>query len=214
MPWRLVLAVLVLAGLIVAPRLTAVLSSARRWSAASTPAARAEAAWEELRLGLQDLGAMWAWTWTPRGVQERLAAEYDLGDAGESALARLVAAIESARYAPPGSVVEAHPMAGFSADLTQSSAGSSGSSAGSAAGSAAGPPPDGVRGDVRTVLSRVAATMPRGRRWRAHWAPPSAQAMLVSLLMLRRGSAGGPDGESMAGGTDTITSENREPTKV
>jgi transglutaminase-like putative cysteine protease len=194
LPWRLILVVLLLAGLASSPWLTSRVSSARRWSAASTPAARAEAAWEELRLGLQDLGATWAWTWTPRGVHQRLAAEYDLGEAGASALARLVAGIEAARYAPPGTAFEDEGPV-LSVDLTESES--------------AGRSPGGLRDDVQTVLARVATAIPRGRRWRARWAPPSAGAALTSLLSPRRGS--GPDAESMAAsGTDTIGSESRE----
>jgi transglutaminase-like putative cysteine protease len=153
-PWRLVLALAVLAGVLITPWLTVLLASRRRWRSARSPAERAEAAWEELRVGLQDLGVTWARTWTPRAVQQRLGAEYDLGEAGGAALARLVTAIETARYAPP--------QAG-AVDLDAAAASD-------------------LRAEVTAVLARVGAAVSRGRRLRARWAPPSAGAVLLAML--------------------------------
>ncbi len=101
-PWRVVLAlgVLVLVGLV--PLAAATLARRRRWGRASTAQARAEAAWDELRERLSDLGVRWASSWTPRALQRRLASDHGLGGSERAALARLVGDLESARYMPPG----------------------------------------------------------------------------------------------------------------
>jgi transglutaminase-like putative cysteine protease len=104
-PWRL-LGVMALALLgLAAPRLATELARWRRWRRAATGVQRAEAAWEELRLRLQDLGIGWAASWTPRALQLRLVRERGLSPAQEAAMARLVTDLERARYAPPGAQV-------------------------------------------------------------------------------------------------------------
>jgi transglutaminase-like putative cysteine protease len=104
-PWRL-LGVLALVLLLLAtPKLAAVAARRRRWARAGTPVERAEAAWDDLRLSLQDLSVGWASSWTPRALQVHLVGERDLDEPAREALARLVADLESARYAPPGSLV-------------------------------------------------------------------------------------------------------------
>jgi transglutaminase-like putative cysteine protease len=105
LPWQvLAMVTLALLGLAV-PRLATELARRRRWHRAVTGAQRAEAAWEELRLSLQDLGVRWAASWTPRALQLRLVRERGLDPAQEAAMARLVADLERARYAPPGTQV-------------------------------------------------------------------------------------------------------------
>jgi transglutaminase-like putative cysteine protease len=74
-----------------------------RWLRASrgTPAVRIEAAWDELRLQLEDLAVTWAAAWTPRALQRRLVTDHALPGSAQAALSRLVADLEHARYAPP-----------------------------------------------------------------------------------------------------------------
>jgi transglutaminase-like putative cysteine protease len=104
-PWRVVgIVALVLLGL-AAPRLATDLVRRRRWHRATTDVQRAEAAWEELRESLQDLGVGWAASWTPRALQLRLVSERELDPDRRSAMARLVGDLEHARYAPPGAPV-------------------------------------------------------------------------------------------------------------
>ncbi|WP_088289343.1 DUF3488 and transglutaminase-like domain-containing protein [Kineosporia sp. A_224] len=101
-PWRVVLAVLLLGLLGLVPLLAATVVRRRRWRRAVTASARAEAAWEELRERLADLGVRWASSWTPRALQRRLADDHTLGGSERGALGRLVDDVESARYMPPG----------------------------------------------------------------------------------------------------------------
>ena len=73
----------------------------RRWSRARTPQLRAEAAWDDLRDRLSDLGVVWARSWTPRALMHRLSHDHTLPAEALAALERLVHDIETARYAPP-----------------------------------------------------------------------------------------------------------------
>ncbi|MFI7589425.1 transglutaminaseTgpA domain-containing protein [Spongisporangium articulatum] len=106
LPLVLVAALLLLALVLVLPWLAARTATRVRWSRAlrsPDPAtALAEAAWEELRVGLSDLGMAWARSWTPRAVLQRVMTEYELGGPAAEALRRLVTEVEGARYAPPG----------------------------------------------------------------------------------------------------------------
>jgi transglutaminase-like putative cysteine protease len=101
-PWRVLAIVALVVLALAAPRLAADLTRRRRWRLATTPVQQAEAAWEALRLSLQDLGIDWAASWTPRALQLRLVRERGLDPAQEAAMARLVGDLERARYAPPG----------------------------------------------------------------------------------------------------------------
>jgi transglutaminase-like putative cysteine protease len=102
LPWRALLIVLAVVGVLASPRLAATVSSRRRWARATSATGQAEAAWDDLRLGLSDLGVRWAAAWTPRAVQRRLAGDdYRLEPDAVAALDRLVFEIEGARYAPP-----------------------------------------------------------------------------------------------------------------
>jgi transglutaminase-like putative cysteine protease len=151
-PWRpiLILAIVVLA--LSAPRLTATLTSRRRWARASgSSPGLAEAAWNDLRLGLGDLGVRWAVSWTPRAVQQRLTDEYQLDDEASAALGRLAAEIENARYAPPDD----------SPDLGRSAAER--------------------RHDVSVVVSAVSAPAPGRVRWQARLWPSSGVSRLSDV---------------------------------
>jgi transglutaminase-like putative cysteine protease len=101
LPWRLIGVVAVLLVVAVAPFVASVLSRRRRWRRAVTGSLRTEAAWEELRQGLGDAGVRWAVSWTPRALQQRLITDLRLGGSEQAAMARLVADLEAARYAPP-----------------------------------------------------------------------------------------------------------------
>ena len=101
-PWQVWVLLLVLLLLLAAPRTAAVLARRARWRRAEGRTARAEAAWDELRDGLHDLGVTWAVSWTPRAVHQRLSGEYELDGESRAALSRLVGEVESARYAAPG----------------------------------------------------------------------------------------------------------------
>lgn len=100
-PWRAAGVVLLLLLLLTAPRLAVVAVHGRRWRSAGSPRERAEAAWEELRERLSDLGVNWPGSWTPRSVQRWLSAERELDGPATAALARLVDDLERARYARP-----------------------------------------------------------------------------------------------------------------
>ncbi|HET9657380.1 MAG TPA: DUF3488 and transglutaminase-like domain-containing protein [Kineosporiaceae bacterium] len=105
LPWRLLGVIALVLFVLALPWLASTATRRRRWARATTPVERAEAAWDELATSLQDLGVGWAASWTPRALQVHLVGERDLGPAEREALTRLVADVESARYAPPGSPV-------------------------------------------------------------------------------------------------------------
>jgi hypothetical protein len=100
-PWRALLIALVVLIALASPKLASSLASRRRWNRANSVPALAEAAWDDLRLGLSDLGVRWAASWTPRAVERRLLDEHALDPAKAAALNRLTQEIENARYAPP-----------------------------------------------------------------------------------------------------------------
>jgi transglutaminase-like putative cysteine protease len=85
--------------LLAAPRASRSLNRRRRWRAAPGDAARAEAAWRELSDDLADhrIGCMASES--PRMLARRLSGQIRLGEAENAALARVVAAVERARYA-------------------------------------------------------------------------------------------------------------------
>ena len=102
-PWRWLAGALGLLLLGVVPLVVEVLVRRSRWrrAARGTPLARVEAAWDELRERLGDLGVSWAASWTPRALQLRLVSEHGLPGSAQAALGRLVADVEHVRYAPP-----------------------------------------------------------------------------------------------------------------
>jgi len=115
-PWRLVGVLALLLFVLVLPLTTSWVLARIRWRRARSPAARAEAAWDELRRGLADLGVRWAASWTPRALQRRLAGDYRLGAREREALARLVADLEAVRYAPPNGD-SGRPASALAADV-------------------------------------------------------------------------------------------------
>lgn len=106
-PWRVIVGVLLLGLLGFVPLGVTHTVRLLRWRRASSgpPSVRVEAAWDELRERLEDLGIRWAISWTPRALQLRLAADHDLGGTERAALGRLVTDVEQERYAPPGAPV-------------------------------------------------------------------------------------------------------------
>jgi transglutaminase-like putative cysteine protease len=100
-PWRVVAGFALLGLLLLVPLAAATIVRRRRWGRARTAVARAEAAWEDLRERLADLGVRWASSWTPRALQRRLVEDHALGGSPQAALGRLVTALEEARYMPP-----------------------------------------------------------------------------------------------------------------
>jgi len=104
-PWRVLAAFAGLLLLALVPLAVSLLVRRRRWRSARGGAARVEAAWDEVREKLEDLGVRWAASWTPRALQVRLVSDHHLGEPEQAALGRLVADLERVRYAPPGAVV-------------------------------------------------------------------------------------------------------------
>jgi transglutaminase-like putative cysteine protease len=100
-PWRTMLVVLALLLAAASPRFAATLSTRRRWNRATSVPALAEAGWDELRLGLRDIGVSWVAAWTPRAIQRGLLEDYPLDAPAVDALGRLTTEVENGRYAPP-----------------------------------------------------------------------------------------------------------------
>ena len=100
-PWRTMLIFLGLVLAAASPRLAAELVTRRRWARATSVPALAEAAWNELRLGLGDVGVSWVAAWSPRAIQRGLMDDYPLGSPAVAALGRLTSEVENGRYAPP-----------------------------------------------------------------------------------------------------------------
>jgi transglutaminase-like putative cysteine protease len=85
--------------LIAWPALTRLLTRRRRWLSASGDAATAHAAWSELIDDLADYGLACAPGETPRAVARRVTRHVGLDETASSAVSRLAAAEERARYA-------------------------------------------------------------------------------------------------------------------
>ncbi|TNM63243.1 transglutaminase domain-containing protein [Streptomyces sp. NP160] len=106
-PWSGLLVVLALVlGVLAAPLASRSLVRRRRWSRAGTDAARAEAAWADLVEQIGDLGVALPPSQTPRQVGARLEAglRHEDGPSAQApAVARLVGAVEGARYGAGGS---------------------------------------------------------------------------------------------------------------
>jgi hypothetical protein len=96
--------------LIAWPALTRLFTRRRRWLTASGDAAIAHAAWRELTDDLADYGLGCAPGETPRAVARRVTSQARLDETATSAVGRLVAAEERARYAR-----SPHPAAGLKA---------------------------------------------------------------------------------------------------
>ena len=94
-------AALLLALVLGAVPLAARWSLAARRRGAHTPAERAEVEWSALRDVLKDLGLHVPEAATPRVLVQRISESAVLDSRGREALARVLAAVEQARYAPP-----------------------------------------------------------------------------------------------------------------
>jgi transglutaminase-like putative cysteine protease len=146
----LTVVVLLLLGMLAAPTVRWV-TRRRRWTAADTEAARAHAAWDELRDDLRDLGLEWrGHSDTPRRAAATLVATRRLAydTAAQQALARLARAEELARYAArPDELrwVDQDP-----------------------------------RADEAAVRKALFGSVSRGRRLRARLAPSSTSRMVAS----------------------------------
>ncbi|GAB3597894.1 DUF3488 and transglutaminase-like domain-containing protein [Angustibacter peucedani] len=93
---------LLLAALLLTP-VTAWLGRRRRRRAAADGTARVEASWADLHEQVGDLGIDLSSSLTPRQVDHRLRVAAHLGGEPQDALARITTAVESTRYARPGS---------------------------------------------------------------------------------------------------------------
>ncbi|MBC3763918.1 transglutaminase family protein [Quadrisphaera oryzae] len=153
-PWSGLLVVLALVlGVLAAPLASRSLVRRRRWSRASSDAARAEAAWADLVEQIGDLGVVLPPSQTPRQVGARLeeGLRHEDGPSAQApAVARLVGAVEGARYGSGGS------------------SGSRGSRGGGTA----------LAEDVREVVGAVVAQRPGSATWRWRLLPPSGVAHL------------------------------------
>jgi transglutaminase-like putative cysteine protease len=179
-PWRVVLAVLVVLALLAAPAVTAVVVRRRRWARAGTPGARAEAAWTTLVEELGDRGLRVAPHLTVRQA-ERVVGE-SLPAEAVTSLRRIARAVERERYAPPPG------------SRAPSRAGTGGGVAVLDLDAPASAPADdqltdrGLRHDVRVVVREVGRNRPSGDTWRARLVPASGVAHLRGLLQ-RAGAA-------------------------
>ncbi len=100
-PWQLIGLLVLVVLLALIPALASRITKRRRWAGATTQGQLAEAAWDDLRERLGDLGVGWAASWTPRALQRRLVGEHALGEPESAAAERLVVDVESARYTRP-----------------------------------------------------------------------------------------------------------------
>jgi hypothetical protein len=95
--WLIV--VVVVAVLLVTPRLVRSLTRRRRWSRAAGDGPRAQAAWLELLDDLTDYQVAWSPSESPRALGSRLTGTLRLSPEAAAALTRVVQATERARYA-------------------------------------------------------------------------------------------------------------------
>jgi transglutaminase-like putative cysteine protease len=114
LPVGWLLAGLVVLLLLLTPVTLRRLTRLRRWRRATSDAALAHAAWDELRADAADHGFRWPASDTPRSTARRLASDLRLEPDGAAAeaLERLARAEERARYAP-----EADPAAALREDV-------------------------------------------------------------------------------------------------
>lgn len=178
-PWRVVLAVLVVLALLAAPAATAVVVRRRRWARATGPGTRAEAAWTTLVEELGDRGVRVPPHLTVRqaeaAVGEALPAE------AVTSLRRVARAVERERYAPPpGTAVPARRGQG----VTRGPGGVAVLDLGAPATAPAGDPltDRGLRHDVRVVVREIGRNRPTADTWRARLLPASGVAHLRGAL--------------------------------
>jgi transglutaminase-like putative cysteine protease len=148
-----VVLLLVILGLAATP-LAAVFARVRRRRSARNEAAQVEAAWAELLQRADDLGIDLPPGSTPRRIQAELVQRAALRAEPAEAMARLVAAVERVRYAPPDAVRSA---------------------------AAADPTSGQVGHDMEQVVRAVRASRDRSSRLRARVLPRSGTDQLVVL---------------------------------
>jgi transglutaminase-like putative cysteine protease len=174
-PWRVVLAVLLVLALLAAPAVTAVVVRRRRWVRATTPGERAEVAWTTLLEELGDRGVVVPPALTVRQATAVVGDRLDEG--ATTSLLRVGRAVERQRYAPPpGTAVPRRSAAGREGgvavlDLDTATA------------APADPLSDrGLRHDVKVVVKAVGDKRPAADTWRARLAPRSGAAHLRGYL--------------------------------
>jgi hypothetical protein len=99
-PWKPAGVVLVLLAAIAVTPVSAVLGRRRRRRAAHDVSAQVEAAWSDLREGVQDLGVGLRSGGTPRQLDAELARAVGLTGPPREALSRITRTVEQSRYAP------------------------------------------------------------------------------------------------------------------
>lgn len=173
-PWRLLAAAGLLLVALSLPAVAALAGRRHRWRVALVtgpdgPRARSEAAWDELRARLSDLGVAWPGSWTPRATVRGILTEHELAEGPAGALRRLAADLEEARYAPPG--------------RWQGDGDWQGDGRGDPQGDREGDrPPADRQADVRAVVAAVAETRSRPVRLRAAAFPRSGADALRDLI--------------------------------
>jgi len=110
-PWSPAALALLVVIILVAPATTSWLARRRRWAAADRPARAASAAWADVFDRAADLGHRREPSDTPRSAADRLITQASLPAEAGTALRRLAAAVEQARYAATMRPVEGLPAA-------------------------------------------------------------------------------------------------------
>jgi transglutaminase-like putative cysteine protease len=151
LPWGWILGGLLVLLLLLAPWVSATVSSRRRWAGVHDAGSSAEAAWAELEERVHDLGVRWAPSTTPRQRAAELSAFAAPGSVAAEEVRRMLAAVEGHRFgsAPVGS--PAGSVLVESRTSTQTGRV--------------------VRAQVDVVVDAVAASRPRWLRWRARLFP-------------------------------------------
>lgn len=182
-PWRVVLALVLVLLALASPAVSTALVRRRRWRLAREPATRAEAAWTSLRESVGDLGLRVPASATVRQACRQVGDGLE-GDAATS-LTRIGAAVERARYARPAGTGGLGAGGGGGAGRGGSEPGWGDASVAVldldtppkdivAQWSATDPMSDrGLRHDVSTVVGAVGASSGAGARWRARLMPES-----------------------------------------
>lgn len=189
-PWRVVLALVLVVLVLAAPAVTTVVVRRRRWARAREPATRAEAAWTTLIESAGDLGERVHPSATVRQACRSLGEGLE-GDEAATSLARIGAAVERVRYARPTSAGPVGAGRGSPDEGPSAGAGTSGSTIAVLDLDAparteremADPLSDrGLRHDVGTVVGAVRTTKGARARWRARLLPDSGLGHLRSGL--------------------------------
>ncbi|MEZ0490705.1 transglutaminaseTgpA domain-containing protein [Kineococcus sp. TBRC 1896] len=149
LPWGWILGALLLLVAVLTPWVSTALLTRRRWAGVTGAASSAEAAWAELDDRVHDLGVSWPPSTTPRQRAVGLSEFAGAGSPAADQLARLRAAVESARFGP-GSGAGGGVLV---AQRTDRQVGRL------------------VRADVDAVVEAVGAQRSRWVRWRARLFP-------------------------------------------